>query len=392
MAQRDSFFGAAAAACLLAAASQTVIAAPNISQVTSTLDQKTLSATAGALNHKSTITISGAGFGTKATAAPLAWDDASGTAVTSTWDGAWPNKISQYNIAYRAPQRGISLPHTHITRYIAGAHGEKQGADGGANVMVFKSFTLPAAFPYYVYASWYQRADNAWVFGGDNNFKTFDYSVGNEPYANSNWYTGYGPPHPGSTTDSPQWGPNDDGKSLMNPDMNGHSFWWNHGVNPMSGKWSKVEVELKLTDQNDGFIRVTENGSNVVINYVGPTDKYAGKARTIGIGGYARMTGQPNNWRYYADIYLDTTLAHVVLANNADLSKATIVETQVPVRWADGSIDTVVNLGQFAEGQTAYLFVFDPTGAHNDKGFAVKAGTGVTSAPEPNAPTNVIVH
>jgi hypothetical protein len=395
MPQRTCSFCAAGAASLLACFGQPAVGAPSIALVTSTLDHQTLSATSGTLDHRSTITISGAGFGTKPAAAPLAWDDASGTSTSAIWDGAWPSKISQYNMAYRTPQRGIALPHNHVTRYIAGAHGEKRGADGGSNVMVYKNVTLPATFPYYVYASWYQRADDAWVFGGDNNFKTFDYSTGSDPYANSNWYLGYGPPHPASTSDSPQWGPNDDGKSLMNPDMNGHNYWWNHGVNPMSGKWSKVEVEIKLTDQNDGFIRVTENASHVLINYVGPTDKYPGKTRTIGIGGYARMTGQPNNWRYYADVYLDTTLARVVLANNADLSKATIVETQLPVSWNDGSIDTGVNLGQFAEGQTAYLFVFDPTGAHNDKGFAVRAGTGIaaTSATgEPNAPGNVAVH
>jgi hypothetical protein len=42
----------------------------------------------------------------------------------------------------------------------------------------------------------------------------------------------------------------------MNPDMNGHNNWWNEGVNPMPGAWSKVEIEVKITNQNDGYIRV----------------------------------------------------------------------------------------------------------------------------------------
>ena len=40
----------------------------------------------------------------------------------------------------------------------------------------------PGARAYVIYASWYQRADRRWHFGGDNNFKTFDYSLGSEAY------------------------------------------------------------------------------------------------------------------------------------------------------------------------------------------------------------------
>src|SRR5256885_12951652 len=45
-------------------------------------------------------------------------------------------------------------------------------------------------------------------------------------------YAAYGPPHPGSTTDTVQWVINDDGSSMQKPDVNGHSFWWNPAVNP----------------------------------------------------------------------------------------------------------------------------------------------------------------
>jgi hypothetical protein len=381
MHDRANPFRAAAAACLLMCVSHISLGAPIISQV------------AGTLNHKATITISGSGFGTKATAAPLVWDDASGSGIGNNWDGAWPNNDPAYNTAYRAPQRGISLPHNHITRYIAGAHADNAGSNAGYNVIVFKNFTLPSSFPYYLYASWYQRADDAWVFGGDNNFKTFAYSVCCSPYEMpNNWYTGYGPPYPSSRTSGAQWGPNDDGHSMMNPDMNSHDFWWHQGVNPMSGKWSKVEVEVKITNELDGFIRVTENASHIVINYVGPTDKYPGKARTVGIGGFSRMCGQPTNWRYYADAYIDTTLSRVVLANAADLSRATIVETQLPTTWSANTVGVAVNLGKFAAGQTAYLFVFDSTGTHNAAGFAVTAGGGIASAAQPDPPTGVSVH
>lgn len=337
----------------------------------------------GSANHKGTITILGSGFGSKTSAAPLIWDDATGHDISEKWDGAWPNLAPGFNTNYYNPMRGVEPPHSHDTRYIAGAHATNTGAYTGQDVIFFKGITLQSS-PSYVYASWYQRADNEWVFGGDNNFKTFAY--------NWNWYTCYGPPHPGSNTDSAQWAVNDDGPSMANPDANGHNYWWGTAVNPMAGRWSKVEIATKITDQKNGYINVWENGQQVV-DYVGPTDKLPGTQRTIGIGGYARMQGltrqgQISNWRYFDDVYLDTTLSRVVLADKPVLSQATIVENQIPSAWSDSSITATVNLGQFTQGQTAYLFVVDSTGKPST-GFSVTAGG---TAATPSAPSAISVH
>jgi len=353
----------------------------------------------GALNHGSTITVSGTGFGTKGTAAPLVWDNATTSEITDKWDGAWPSSIPPYNTTYHSPMRGVNPPHDHDTRYIAGnqhspavATAVAGGAYGGGNAVVFKNIRL-SAFPSNIYASWYQRLDDAWAFGASNNIKTFAYSVCCSPYEMpNNWYTAYGPPHPTSNSDKgSQWVVTDDGKSLLNPDLNGHNAWWGSAVNPAAGKWSKVEVALRITNENDGYIQIRENGKQVM-NYAGPTDKYPGMARTIGIGGWSLMKG-PNNWRYYADIYLDTTLARVVLANKAVLSQATVIENQIPSSWSDGSITATVNLGQFQAGETAYLFVIDSSGTASASGLPVSVGGGGTAvAATPNAPTGVAVH
>src|SRR5262245_53134787 len=116
----------------------------------------TIAGLAGTLDHKGSVTINGSGFGTKATAAPVVWDDASGTDILSKWSGAWPNNNPTYNTGYRSPMRGIGLPHSHITKYIAGAHGEATGANSGYNVIMFKYRTV-SSYPSYTYASWYQR-------------------------------------------------------------------------------------------------------------------------------------------------------------------------------------------------------------------------------------------
>ena len=335
----------------------------------------------GTLSHGGTVTITGAGFGSKSKAAPLVWDNASGNAINDKWTGGWPSQLPGYNLGYYAPMRGISLPHSHVTRYIAGAHAANTGANSGYAVMMYKSIALPA-LPYYIYASWYQRVDDQWHFGGDNNFKTFDYSLGDEPYAfNQSWYLCYGPPHPNSATDvGLQWA-NETSTPLSNPDRNGHNAWWGKAVNPMAGKWSKVEIAIKVSNQSDGYINLWENGHQVM-NYAGITDNYGGTRRTISVGGYARMQGYTSNWRYFDDVYVDTTLSRVVLADKPVLSQATIVENQIPSAWSDSSITAQVNLGKFTQGQAAYLFVVDASGTVSATGLALTAG-GTTVMPNP---------
>ncbi len=149
----------------------------------------------------------------------------------------------------------------------------------------------------------------------------------------------------------------------------------------MAGVWSKVEIAIKVTNQTDGYVKVWENGSQVV-GYVGSTDKYAGNRRTVGIGGFARIQ-VPQNWRYWADAYVDTTLSRVVLADKPVLAQATIIENQIPSAWTDTSVTATVNLGRFAQGQMAYLIVVDSSGTASAAGVAVTAGGGAAAVPSP---------
>lgn len=353
--------------------------------------QPSVSGASGQWSHKGTVTISGSAFGTKATAPPVIWDDASGTNMAAKWDGVWPNNNPTYNLAYRTPQRGIALPHNRITRYIAGAHGTSAGADAGYNVMFFKHRTV-TSFPAYTYVTWYQRADDAWVFGGDNNFKTFAVSGSPSPYTTPNWYLAYNPPSPSSTTSPTSYifSYEETGPTLRFPDANGHMHWWGEAVNPMSGVWTKIEMEMKYTSASDGYVKLWENGV-LRVNYVGHTDSLSGSLRSEGIGGYARMYGQPNNWRYFADVYLDYSRARVILGNAATYAASTVREVQIPTSWSSSSITLAVNLGRFADGQPAYVYVVDSDGRVNANGFRVTAaGTAPPAPGDTVAPTTTL--
>jgi hypothetical protein len=349
--------------------------------------QPLVASTSGTWSHKGTVTIAGSGFGSKPAAAPILWDDASGLDVSTKWDGAWPDCAgnSGYNVAYRTPAqvgRNVLLPHGHITKYISGAHyGPAPAADCSYNVILFKTRTV-TSFPAYSYWSWYQRVDDRWRFGGDDNFKTFAYSEGSGPYnLPNNWYVEYNA-RPTSRSSSAAYHLNDDAtgsraQSLQTPDQNGHSWWWAGAVNPMAGAWTKVEMELKYTNRADGYIQLWENGV-LKVDYRGPTDRLAGSTRTEGIGGYARNYPHTANWRYFADVYLDYSRARVMLGDAPTLEASTVREVQVPTNWSNTSITISANLGKFASGNTAYLYVINANGQPSP-GRAVIIGAG--SAP-----------
>jgi hypothetical protein len=335
----------------------------------------------GTVTHGQYVTIHGSSFGTKSTAQPVVWDDCSGTSITSKWSGGWPDTSldPSYGITYRTPAqvgRNIPLPHSHITKYLCGAHYPDNGPDEGYNVMVWKNRTI-STFPSYTFASWYQRSDDNWEFGlgspGDDNYKCFDYSTGTSPYTmdsstDSNWYIEYNT-RPTSRTSSCSWHLNDDGGSLTS----GVSWWYSGAVNPMSGVWTKIEVEICYTSQTSGYIKLWENGT-LKINYAGPTDRYSGTARNDGIGGYARSKPSTSNWRYFADLYLDYSRARVIIGNASTFSSSTIREVQVPTSWSDSSVTIKVNQGGFADEATAYLYVVDDTGTPNSAGYPITFG------------------
>ncbi len=79
----------------------------------------------------------------------------------------------------------------------------------------------------------------------------------------------------------------------------------------------------------------------------------------------------PDAFRYFDDVYIDNTLARVVLANHIDIDQATIVEPQIPTAWQNLLITVTVNLGMLPPSGSTYLFVFDSANNHNSTGLCV---------------------
>jgi hypothetical protein len=358
--------------------------------------QPVITSASGQWSHKASVTIAGARFGSKSRPAPLVWDDASGANVLDKWDGGWPNnsKNSDYDIAYRTPIRGVSPPHNRVGRYLAGAHGESL-ANAGYNVMVWKKYQNTGS----MYLSYWYQLDPAWTFGGDNNHKLAIHAIQEPPYAKPHFNYGY----PGG------WGPRSlDAdvkwniyttypKYFLKPNKrlnNGYTWYGGIGTNPV-GRWVKHEIIAKWSPGSDGMVTVYDNGKKV-LEYRGRTDAASGTSRVEAIGGFARPYGRPNNWRYFADMYVDTTLARVMLGNASTLEGSTKREVQIPTQWSGSSITLSVNLGTFKEGETAYVYVVDADGNANEDGYPIRVGGG-GGAPQtdptapPKAPTSLRV-
>lgn len=324
----------------------------------------------GLWTHGATLIASGAGFDPKSVAAPRVWDPCTGSDPLTLWDGFWPTEDANFNVDYRTAQRSIPMPHSRTTQYLCGCHYDDVSAEAGYAVMFWKNRTM--TLPSFTYASWYQRFDDNWTFGlgspADDNLKTWDYSKGSEPYNPENWYTEYHDPKPTSSSSSCQWHINDDNSSIT-----GGEAWGGAAVNPMSGVWAKQEMFIRYSTTS-GRVVTYENGV-LKFNYSGPTDLMTGTARSESIGGYARSQGSTNNWRYFADAYLDDTWQVIQLGNAATAGACTLFENQIPTAWADSSITFTANLGALGNTDTAFLYVTNASGSTNTVGYEVSLGS-----------------
>ncbi len=391
-------------------------AAPSVSSVSSSLI------------HGNTVTISGSDFGTKSPAAPLMWDDCEGETNETAPSTSTANSSSQvayshvvpgaarngddvplsHRTLYRnAPHTAVSTsiggPHSHSDMYIAGGHyfcltdceGQYDGGLNGARDVAITVAT-PSGYAERWFATWYSRVDPSWptTCGGDHNQKITCFQEGVQLYddglshyiyldlfiktcSDAGYYTTKAAQSAAISGDysefpdtTPPWRYNL-GDHYVPARVNSNFEGWTREEQRIANDTGFIHY---LVDNNSGW---WGTGNPDFFTGSGGTDLGYDGIRSFSVGGFYKYTNTPINamqhsdaFRYFDDIYIDSTLSRVILANNATYASATILEPQPPTAWAAGEITVTVNQGAIPDG-TAYLFVFDADNDANATGYTV---------------------
>lgn len=345
------------------------IAAPTVSQVS------------GIVSHKSTITITGSTFGTKATAAPHKWDDFETGSVGSTVTNGW---FTYSNLSGHAPQYSSERQRAP-GRLTKAAY--QNYLDGNYNSTLALVDQSPGFRSLY-FSGWFYRE-----VGGapSRNVKPFSMRGGpsdswNAPSVRYDQYPDQGAGQM-MTSERSDGTCNDPRGSDSNVSAD-----WGVGDQLYTNGWHRMEV----------WINTDSGGSNgeYTIWHDG-VESGSIKGRVFGhdcpfpavflFSYFSTDTGSPTSWMksFWDEAYFDRTRARVEIGNASTWSASTHREIQIPSAWSNGSVTVTVNQGSFSAGEKAYLYVVDSNG-NSSGGFPVTIGSGGgESASSPAAPSGL---
>lgn len=157
--------------------------------------------------------------------------------------------------------------------------------------------------------------------------------------------------------------------------------WWNNVIqNDDSGSTAKHWV------LNDGRIYGGPSPISKVENWgFDPSVT----SSTLTPPGYPSITwSTEGDTCMYTEVYIDSTQARVVIADNAVLEDATHKEIQIPTAWdgPGGEITFTANTGTFATDDVVYVFVINTDGVVSTGTLAATVGTEYSAPDVPGAP------
>ncbi|MBI2450952.1 MAG: hypothetical protein HYV52_01270 [Parcubacteria group bacterium] len=323
--------------------------------------------TGGAFVHNGIVTIAGSGFGTKAIAAPLWWDDAETGTVAANYNSVIGNNV------YATGPNQISAVSTRFLQFESFANYGTRWA----SKPVGQTLNHTIAF---------------FKWKWDPNF-TFDTSGGTGNEKIFMWGDNWDGAPPNFALDARH-----ELNKIYLGNLSPETSWGNFSA--LKDKWYDFKVILDI-DYNNGVYGA--NGSayiymdNVLIssgtglrfadtNAPGIQEPHIGG--WVGAAAAGGATGRPDDITYADNIYIDNTWARAEIGNAPTLAASTIREVQIPLAWSDTSITITINQGNLEIQNNAYLYVFDANGNVNANGYLL---TTPDTAP-PSAPTGLAVN
>jgi len=345
----------------------------------------------GTVAHSEEIVISGTGFLTKSPAAPLVWDNCSGTSLATKWDRYLPTQAATtYNMAYRnSGFRNVTAPHSFVNRFISGGHAQggyppTWNSFAGPVVLVGKDY---ASGTNNFYISYYYRLDPLWPprngesVNSDVNHKTILLSPNTGSSLDTGTYFGFNP-HP-ELMEGGHYGMKGD-YLLCESNYSCEYYGWCKTTDLMAN-WVKHEVVgVDINNATAGKMYYYQD--NYLLASGENCDCYRGTGtslKSMAIGYYwtrnnTSVLGSNDAFRYYADLYMDVTPSRVMLGNASTYAACTIIEPQIPTAWSNTEITATVNLARMPSG-VGYLYVVDSTNAKSP-GYSTGAITTTTTS------------
>jgi cysteine-rich repeat protein len=352
----------------------------------------------GPFADRTGVTITGSGFGTKASARPVFYDDfdandsgrQDGDTIfgkDASMYGKWLSETWEQLPRYSsADQR---TPSSKLSSYV-----RMTGATGGHHGDMFMEFSQTSA-PALLIDLWTKlnASGGHWGTGGAWQIKYWriidasglvgdGHSAG---IAQGWWSNGYPTPNAGFfnvivNATMPQW-PNY--YQTCKPVCNGIGARFNMSID--GSAWNHQTVFLKPgtnISMSDGRVLIYAGGSKFEENM--PTYDPSVPWRRAVFNYYLGIEGDTSTDQVaeiqFDDLYIDTTWQSVWLADAATWDASVHREIQIPIAWSDNSVTFKMNQGTFQNGQTAYLYAVNENG-NASNGYPVVINTTVSEQP-----------
>ncbi len=327
-------------------------------------------------SHGSSVTVSGAGFGVKDTAAPYRSsfhhpEAAQNFQQSGAFDGSYWSPVGEVMIALHDDGDGMRTSgldsHQYNVRleYSAQGNWEAEGYSAGVQSDLPPSRVL--------YLSWWDYFEPGFdaspMQTGAANFKWIYNSAGQNPHAAIqviNDGAGFLVSAAGGVA----------GDTSEEQDANlelplGGGFYarplsWTPDFAFPVDRWYLVELFYQVNSApgvQDGWTAMRID--NQLIYRANQIDVYGTDApdeffANLRLGGnYGFDESGAVHYRHYGDVYIDDSFAHVMVGDQPAFDDCQHLELQVATAWSATGITFTLNQGSFAVGDTVYAYVID---------------------------------
>ncbi len=133
------------------------------------------------------------------------------------------------------------------------------------------------------------------------------------------------------------------------------------------GRWHLLELAM---DTKKGSVDLFVNSNHLTKFEFSPDIEMEGASPTIALMGLNGKVGKLQEGEI-DDIYMDSTIQRVVLADAPSYEEVSHWEIQKPVKWGPESLEFSVYEGALESYENSYIYVFDENGDVNMAGFPV---------------------